>query len=162
MPVEPIFDAGIGELFIIRVAGNVVNTDEAGSIEYGTEHLHTPLLVVLGHSKCGAVTAVAKGAEVHGNIPKLVENISPAVSKAKHDHGAEVTDKVIDASIHNNVFQSIEDLLESSPMVAGLVKEGKLTIVGALYDLETGMVNWLGQHPDQSALLEHSKACTAH
>lgn len=162
VPVEPIFDAGIGELFIIRVAGNVVNTDEAGSIEYGTEHLHTPLMVVLGHTQCGAVTAVAKNSEVHGNIPKLVENISPAVAKAKHNHGAEVTDKVIAASIENNIFQSIEDLIEQSPMVAGLVKEGKLTIVGALYNIETGKVEWLGPHPQQAALLEHTMAHPAH
>lgn len=162
VPVEPVFDAGIGELFIIRVAGNVVNTDEAGSIEYGTEHLHTPLLVVLGHSQCGAVTAVAQNAVVHGNIPKLVENIGPAVTKAKHEHGPEVTEKVINASITNNIFQSIEDLLEASPMVAGLVKNGKLTIVGALYNIETGRVEWLGPHPQQASLLEHSETHQGH
>ena len=71
-PVELVFDQGIGDLFVIRVAGNVAATDEIGTAEYGADHLNVPLMVVLGHTQCGAVTAVAQGAEVHGNIPALV------------------------------------------------------------------------------------------
>lgn len=74
---ELVFDQGLGDLFIVRVAGNVANTDEIGSSEYGVEHLGAPLLVVLGHTKCGAVAAVMQGAEVHGNIPGAVKNIAP-------------------------------------------------------------------------------------
>lgn len=83
VPPEYIFDQGIGDLFVIRVAGNVADTDEIGSAEYGVDHLGTPVLMVLGHSKCGAVTAVATGTEVHGSIPALVENIKPALLKQK-------------------------------------------------------------------------------
>jgi len=158
VPLEYIFDAGIGELFVIRVAGNVVDTDEAGSIEYGIGHLHTPLLVVLGHSHCGAVTAVAKGAEVHGNIPKLVDNIAPAVQRAKASHGTEVNDVLINKAIEENVWQSIEDLLSISAETIELIHEGKLQVVGAIYDLEKGSIQWLGEHPQQSKLMEKKES----
>ena len=87
VPIEHVFDAGIGDIFPVRVAGNVCDIDEVGSIEYGVEHLNTPIFVVLGHTSCGAVTAVARGDEVHGSIPQLVDNIIPAVEDAKHIHG---------------------------------------------------------------------------
>ncbi len=153
VPVEELFDAGIGDLFIIRVAGNVVAEDEAGSIEYGVEHLGTPVLVVLGHTSCGAVTAVVKNADVHGNIPGLVDNIIPAANKARDVHGHEYSEELLTSAINNNVWQSIEDLLTMSSITAELVKSGRLRIVGAVYDIHTGKVNWLGQHPSQAALL---------
>lgn len=157
VPVEHIFDAGIGDIFVIRVAGNVVDIDEAGSIEYGVHHLHTPVLVILGHTNCGAVTAVCRGDEVHGNIPKLVDNIEPAVKKAKHEHGDEFNDKVLEESIKNNVWQSVEDLIEISPVTVELMKEGKLKVVGAIYHLDSGKIEWLGEHPNQDELLAHSE-----
>ncbi|MCA9730151.1 MAG: carbonic anhydrase, partial [Candidatus Eisenbacteria bacterium] len=86
VPIEALFDQGIGDVFVIRVAGNVCDTDEIGSIEYGVDHLGTPLMVVLGHESCGAVTAVVKDAEIHGSIPKLVDNIGPAVATARKFH----------------------------------------------------------------------------
>lgn len=158
VPVEHIFDAGIGDLFIIRVAGNVVDTDEAGSIEYGVHHLHTPVFVVLGHSSCGAVTAVTKNADVHGNIPPLVDNIQPAVEKAKKEHGSAFSDELLNAAITNNVWQAIEDLYEISPVSAELIKENKLKVIGAVYHVDTGKVEWLGQHPKEKALLAKSKS----
>ena len=154
VPIEYIFDAGIGEIFVIRVAGNVVNIDEAGSIEYGVDHLHTPVLVVLGHTNCGAVTAVARGDHVHGNIPGLVENIKPAVEKAKSTCGHEFSHHLLNKSIENNVFQSIEDLFSISSTSLDLVKAGKLKVVGAIYDIETGSVEWLGEHPQQENMLQ--------
>lgn len=155
VPVEHVFDVGIGDVFVIRVAGNVVDIDEAGSIEYGVDHLHTPVFVVLGHSSCGAVTAVVKDAELHGNIPKLVDNIVPAVEKAKKEHGNEYSDQLLESAIVNNVWQSIEDLFKVSHISAELVKSGKLTIVGAIYHIESGKVEWLGEHPHQTELLKH-------
>lgn len=152
-PIEAIFDAGIGEIFVIRVAGNVVDTDEAGSIEYGIGHLHTPLLVVLGHTLCGAVTAVTRGDEVHGSIPALVDNIVPAVQKAKHDHGDEFSHELVESAIKFNVWQSIEDLYKVSHEAKELVLDGKLKVVGAIYNLSTGEVEWLGEHPNQQTLL---------
>lgn len=153
VPVENIFDAGIGDVFVIRVAGNVVNADEAGSIEYGVDHLHTPVFIVLGHTHCGAVTAVVKDVEVHGNIPKLIENIHPAVQKAREKHGEEFNEELLLEAIKSNVWHSIEDLFAISEISKQLVQEGNLKIVGALYHIEDGKVEWLGEHPNQSNLI---------
>lgn len=153
VPVEFIFDQGIGDMFVVKVAGNVADTDEIGTIEYGVGHLKTPLLVVLGHTKCGAVTAVATGAEVHGSIPKLVDNIIPAVKKAKETFPDAKGDALINKSIEMNVWQAIEDAFKNSEEVRHLVKAGSLKVLGALYDIETGKVSWMGNHPKQSELL---------
>ena len=157
VPVEILFDQGIGDLFVIRVAGNVCNVDEIGSAEYGTDHLAAPVLVVLGHAHCGAVTAVAQGAELHGNIPALVHNIYPAVETAKKTHPGVEGDALVAAAIEANVWQSIEDLLKKSPAGRERVQAGKLKIVGAVYDIEEGRVKWLGENPDQERLLNDAK-----
>lgn len=156
VPPELIFDAGIGELFTIRVAGNVADTDEIGTLEYGAGHLHTPLIVVMGHTRCGAVTAVAQGATVHGSIPKLVDNIAPAVETAREKHAAVPESKFIPLAIKENVRQSMADVLRGSDEIRGLVAEGKVTIVGAVYDIHNGTIEWLGELPNQAALLEGS------
>lgn len=154
LPVEIIFDQGIGDLFVIRVAGNVCNVDEIGSAEYVAEHFETPVLVVLGHSKCGAVTAVVEGAELHGNLSALVHGITPAVEKAKKSQPDAKGDALVAAAIEANVWQSVEDLLTKSPILAKCVRDGKLKVVGALYDIESGRVRWMGEHPGQARLLE--------
>ena len=100
----------------------------------------TNLVVVMGHTKCGAVTAVAKGDHVEGNIPKLVDNIVPAVEKVKHSHKNEDYSKWINEAITENVNQSIKDILTKSKIVSHLVQEGKVKIIGAIYDVETGKV----------------------
>jgi len=143
VPPELIFDQGFGDVFVVRNAGNVSDTDEIGTIEYGTEHLGTNLVIVMGHTKCGAVTAVAKGDHVEGNIPKLVDNIVPAVEKVKHNHPNEEHTKWINEAITENVNQSIKDILTKSEIVSHLVKEGKVKIVGAIYDVETGKVTFI-------------------
>lgn len=143
VPPELIFDQGFGDVFVVRNAGNVSDTDEVGTIEYGTEHLGTNLVVILGHTKCGAVTAVAKGDHVSGNIPALVDNIIPAVNKVKHAHKNEEYSKWLNEAIAQNVHQSIEDLLKKSAIVSHLVKEKKVKIVGAIYDVDTGRVKFL-------------------
>ena len=155
-PVEIIFDQGIGDLFIIRVAGNVSGEDEIGSIEYGVDHLNTPVMVVLGHTHCGAVTAAVTGAEVHGSIPFLVEKIVPAVEKAQKSHPDLHGENLVPEAIKANVWQAIEDLLKKSPAVRARVKDGRLKVVGAIYDLATGGIEWLGEHPDQGGLLASS------
>lgn len=147
VPIEYIFDAGIGEIFVIRVAGNVVNIGEAGSVEFGIEYLHTPVLVVLGHTNCMAVAAVARGDQVKGNFSDLVKNIKPAVEKAKRTCGHEFSHHLLNESIKNNVFQSIENLFKISSITLELVKTGKLKVIGAIYDIETGSVEWLGENP---------------
>jgi len=143
-PVEIIFDQGIGDVFVIRVAGNVCNADEVGSAEYATEHLSTPLCLVLGHTNCGAVTAAATNAELHGSAGALVDGIKPAVAAAQKEH-PELKDKaLVAAAIEANVRQSIANLQSRSPGIAKLVAAGKLRIEGGIYDLETGEIRWLG------------------
>lgn len=153
VPVEILFDEGFGDLFVIRVAGNVCDTDEAGSIEYGVGHLGTHLLVVLGHTSCGAVTAVATHAELHGNIPQLVDNIKPAVEVAEHEHPELKGKELIEAAVRTNVWHSIEDLLRVSDETRELITTGKLQVIGAIYDLHSGRVEFMGPHPHQKELL---------
>lgn len=156
VPIEHIFDAGLGDIFTIRVAGNVADIDEIGSIEYGVEHLRTPLLVVLGHTSCGAVTAVVRGDEVHGSIPALIDNIQPAFEKASNIHGSTFSPTLLNSTIKYNVWQSIEDLLMNSPGTVELVRSGSLRIVGAIYHLDDGKVEWLGTHPEQNTVLSEA------
>ena len=148
VPVELIFDGGVMDMFVIRLAGNVCDTDTAGTIEYGLAHVHTPVLVVLGHTQCGAVTAVShalegKGHKLEINIPPLVDNIIPAVKRAKEIHKDVHGDDLIPYAIEENVWQVIEDLFMQSPTARQLVKEGKTKVVGAIYDVATGQIEWL-------------------
>ncbi|KAF0188694.1 MAG: carbonic [Desulfobulbaceae bacterium] len=148
VPVERIFDAGVMDIFVVRVAGNVVDVDEAGSIEYGMLHVNTPVLVVLGHTQCGAVTAVTAAIEGHGhalerNIPPLVDNIEPAVKQAMAMHPDKHGKDVVPYAIEENVWQGIDDLFMKSPAVREQVKSGKAKVVGAMYDVGTGKVEWL-------------------
>lgn len=127
---EHIFDVGLGEIFVVRVAGNVLDNCAMGSVEYAIEHLHTPLLVVMGHEKCGAVAAACAGGHVGGNIAHLVEKIKPAVKKANGDPvkaGRENVKEVL-GELHRN------------PVVQKLEKEGKLKLAGAQYYLKEGRV----------------------
>ena len=148
VPVERIFDAGVMDIFIIRVAGNVMDVDEIGSSEYGLAHVNTPVLVVLGHTQCGAVTAVTAEVEGHGhalerNIPPLVDNIIPAVKKAIAEHPDKHGKDVVPYGIEENIWQGIEDLFMNSPATREMVKSGKAKVVGAMYDVGTGKVDWL-------------------
>jgi carbonic anhydrase len=153
-PVELLFDAGVGDLFVVRVAGNVCDTDETGSVEYGVGHLQTPLLVVLGHSRCGAVTAVVTHEELEGSISKLVDNIGPAVEKVRKTRPDLQNDALVAAAVEANVWQAIEDLLLRSETARDRVRSGRLKIVGGVYHIEDGRVEWLGAHRDQTQLLQ--------
>jgi len=155
---ELIFDQGIGDVFVVRVAGNVADTDEIGSVEYGTEHLGTPLLVVMGHTKCGAVTAVVEGAKVEGSIPALIDNVAPAASKVRALYPDKTSKELVSKAIEENVWQSITDILNGSEIVRDLVREKKLRVVGAVYDIESGKVKWLGRLGRESLLVGYGKA----
>lgn len=150
-PVELIFDQGLGDLFVVRVAGNVAGVDETASIEYAAEHLHTPLLVVMGHTKCGAVTAVVEKAPLKGSLLSLAAKIKPAVFRTQAAHRDLKGDALIALAIKANVQQAMTDLLRRSRIVKNLVKSGNLQVVGAIYDLESGKVEWLGPHPGEKA-----------
>lgn len=159
VPVELIFDAGVMDIFVIRVAGNVCDTDEVGSIEYGLAHVHTPVMVLLGHTQCGAVTAVTRAVNGHGhamerNIPPLVDNIEPAVRHAMEMHPHAKGDEIIPFAIEENVWTSIRDLFMTSPATRDLVKAGKAKVVGAIYDVSTGKVSWLEEAKVDNILKE--------
>jgi carbonic anhydrase len=135
---EVIFDEGLGDVFIVRVAGNVVEPTTLGSIEYGAEHLHTPLLVILGHESCGAVKATleAKG-KPEGNIGAILKKIMPAVNTAKK--AKKDPDETLNLAVQENVKNTYKDIMKSK-IVRELVHEGKLKIVAAEYYLGTGKV----------------------
>ncbi len=150
VPVELIFDAGIMDIFVIRVAGNVCDTNEIGSIEYSLAYVHTPVLVVLGHTQCGAVTAVThavhgKGHTLERNIPLLLDHIKPAVERAVEKYPGIHGDHIIPHAIEENVWQGIENLFMQSPYTRNLVKKNQVKVVGAIYDVGTGKIEWLSQ-----------------
>ncbi len=154
VPPEILFDQGIGDLFVIRVAGNVADTNEIGTLEYGVEHLGSTLVVVMGHTRCGAVTAVATGAEARDNVLKLVEHIVPAVKKARELNPTLQGESLVPEATKANIFQSMEDIFRKSHLLREKVSCGGTALVGALYDIDSGKVVWLGAHPEEKKLIE--------
>ena len=138
VPPEILFDQGLGDLFVVRVAGNIAADDELASIEYGAEHLNVPLIVVLGHQKCGAVTAAVEGGEAPGHLPALMKLLAPAVEKSKGMAGDRV-----DNAVRLNVQQVVTQLRGSRPILGDLVAKGTVRVVGGVYSLDTGRVDWL-------------------
>jgi carbonic anhydrase len=143
VPPELIFDAGLGELFIIRVAGNVLSPEIAGSLQYAWRHLHTPLFVVLGHTNCGAVAAAIdvrlRGTRQHSRIQLLVECILPGLE----DLDPQLTPEAMLAqAVESNVRWTMRQILET-PEGRERQVEGKVKLVGAIYEIETGLVRFL-------------------
>lgn len=137
-PPKLAFDAPPGELFIVRVAGNIVNSDGLASIEYATEFLNVPLVVVLGHSDCGAVHAAIEvlenGTQLPGRLPGLIDQITPAVRAAK-ESGA---DNLMEASATENVRRSVAALRNSTPVLHRRISNGDVRVVGGMYHLVSG------------------------
>lgn len=153
VPPEIIFDKGLGEIFVVRVAGNIPDPVVLGSIEYAAEHLGSPLVMVLGHERCGAVTAAVntKG-KPEGNIGAIIKTIAPAVKAAAKDCDAckGVTkcretkkEDFVECAINTNVKLVAAGLTKRSPLLRHLAAEGKLRIVAAKYDLDDGTVSLL-------------------
>lgn len=138
VPPVDVFDQGLGDIFVVRVAGNIINDHILGSIEYAVSHLHTPLVMVMGHSSCGAVSAVAQGVKLHGHIASLTPSIDAALKKTKGMEGHWTNNAAKELAI--TTAKKIE---ESEPIVADLVKEGRVLVVATYYDLETGEVSML-------------------
>lgn len=140
---ELAFDQGPGELFIVRVAGNFVNDDGLASLEYAINFLETPLIMVLGHSNCGAVDASIKvvrdGLALPGHLPDMIEPIRPAAETAL----AQLPSEPLGLAITINVQNAVTRLEAAEPILAARVKNNSLRIVGAQYDLETGQVSLL-------------------
>jgi len=138
VPPEVIFDRGLGDLFVVRTAGHVMDETVLGSIEYAAVHLHTPLILVLGHSRCGAVHAALEGADGQGHITRLAEKIQPALDEAR-----EQTGDLADNAARANAKIAAERLKCLEPFLTGLVSGGMLKVVPAFYDMETGVVEVL-------------------
>ncbi len=139
---EIIFDEGLGDIFVVRVAGNVLDPVALGSIEYAAEHLHAPLLVLLGHEKCGAVSAAmeAHGAP-EGNIGAILKKIMPAVKKAKAKGGS--PEEMLNAAIRENVMLSYNAIQKQSPVLKHLIEKGELKVAAGVYHLGSGEVEAL-------------------
>ena len=135
---EIVFDQGLGDLFDIRVAGNFLDDVVLGNIEYATLELGVPLLVIMGHERCGAVKAALDGKAMPGYISTLVAAIKPAVDATKNQLG-----DAWDNAVRANVKMNVNKLQSSSPILAEAVKAGKLKVVGARYDLDTGKVEMI-------------------
>jgi len=143
VPAELVFDQGIGDIFSVRVAGNIVNEDVLGSIEYACKVAGSKIVVVMGHSKCGAVTAACKNVEL-GNITPLLNKIKPAVNavKVNSENVSEMSSTAIEEVAVLNVELSIDRIRKESPILAEMEKKNEIEIVGALYDVSTGKVEF--------------------
>jgi carbonic anhydrase len=137
VPAEIVFDQGLGDLFVVRVAGNIATPEEIGSLEYGTLVLGAKVLLVLGHKKCGAVKATMEDKPVPGKIGSVLAQIKPAVLSSKNTLGDSLKNATI-ANIKNQIA-----ILKTSPVLTDLIKTGKLKIIGGYYDLDTGIVTTL-------------------
>lgn len=152
VPVEIVFDQGLGDLFVIRVAGNIVAPSQIGSIEFAAEKFNTKLVVVLGHSNCGAVSAcvdamINPDKNYSPNLQSIVDRIRPSVYNlhelaTANGHDADA-DELIDRSIRANVRMSVSQLKHGSRALEDLWSSGQLLIVGAEYNIETGIVRFL-------------------
>jgi len=138
VPGEIVFDQGVGDLFVVRIAGNIAAQEGIGSLEFATAVLGAQTIMVLGHTRCGAVSAAIKGDPLPGRIGIFVEEIKPAVERVRNKTG-----NIEENAVIANVQYQVVRLAESSTILAGLIKEGKLKIVGGYYDLATGKVNMI-------------------
>ncbi len=144
VPLELIFDAGIMDLFVVRVPGNICQGDEIGGIEYGVHHAYTPVVVVLGHSDCGAVTAVVKGGhKLERNIPELLKPIHKVVKEVREKNPNLEEQELLALCIRENVYYEIKMLFERSAAIRKVVRSGKVMLAGGVYDLRSGKVEWL-------------------
>jgi carbonic anhydrase len=143
VPVEVVFDQTVGQLFVTRVAGNIVTPEIVASLEYAAAVLGTHTILVMGHSGCGAVTAAIQGREVPGQISKLFPPIEPAVKQAGPD---------LEATVRANVLIQVQRLLKSSPLLQGLIEQGALRVAAGYFDMRTGVVTLL--EASQNSILE--------
>jgi len=148
---ELLFDQGLGDIFVVRVAGNIVDPIAVRSIEYAAEHLNSPLLFILGHEKCGAVTATYEILETKGKPCPVAEKITPAIITAKKKGGTK--DEIIETAVQENVKNVYREIMKKSKIIKHLVQEDKLKIVAGEYSLTTGKVEMI----DLPKLAEKSK-----
>ena len=147
IPVEMIFDMGVGDLFVVRDAGNFDSEEGSATFEYGAAVLGVHTILVLGHTKCGAVEATLAGKPVPGNIAFIAKALSKGIKKfigmVKDNPKNEVTQEILNEAIEANVRYQMTELLNNSKLLGSLEKDGKLQILGGIYDVETGIVRFL-------------------
>lgn len=164
VPPELIFNQGLGDLFVVRTAGHVVNPENLASIEYAVEHLKAPLIVVLGHTHCGAVKAAISGKELEGHLPQLVAHIEPVIRRLHATHPHLKDDALLSRVLQEHVRHTIETILQRSSIVRKHYEMGKLEFAGGVYDLRTGAIEWLklsesvgGKHQEASQSKEEGR-----
>lgn len=142
-PPEIVFDQGIGDIFAIRIAGNIQNKDILGSMEFGTKVAGAKLIAVIGHTSCGALRGACKQVKL-GNLTGLLQKIEPAVKQAAKETGTHDCDQAtyIDQIAKNNVLLVMKQIKAQSPLIAKLIQEGKINLVGGIQDISTGKVTF--------------------
>jgi len=147
-PVEILFDQGFGDLFVVRVAGNVPSPSVVGSVEFAVATFGTTLVMVLGHTQCGAIDATL-AAESHGHLPQspyisfITDMIAPCIHDVVAEHAHEPIERLRVIALHANIAATVAALRAESPLIAGLMEQGRIQVVGAEYALETGAVTLL-------------------
>lgn len=143
VPPELVFDQRMGDMFAARVAGNFVNTDILGSLEFATKLAGAKLVVVLGHTECGAIKGAVDNAQL-GNLTALLSNIRPSLEKLNYKGVPSSKNKALVQQLADqNAKDAAEMVLKKSPVIAELVKDGKVKIVAAMHDISTGKITWL-------------------
>lgn len=155
VPAEIIFDQGLGDLFVIRVAGNIVGPSQVGSVEFAAEHFGTRLVVVLGHSRCGAVSATMKELQLSmecrsPNLCSIVDRIRPSVEMLLDSKQRQNSDSLLQQAVRSNIRASAEHLRQGSQILEELIQSNQLTVVGAEYSVETGIVDFFDGLPESS------------
>jgi carbonic anhydrase len=140
---EIVFDQNLGDLFVVRSAGNIADAIGLGSLEYAVEHLGSTVVVVMGHTGCGAVKAACSGDKMPtANLQAIVDKIAPAVAVAKTQAQG---DSLVDTAVRDNVQQSAKDLVDHSEVLQHMVSDGRITLIEAVYHLDTGKVERVGK-----------------
>ncbi|WP_029033860.1 carbonic anhydrase family protein [Salinimicrobium terrae] len=146
VPVEEIFDQGLGDIFVGRIAGNFADEGMLGSMEFAMKVAGSKVLVVMGHESCGAVKSAIAGVEL-GNITGMLDHIEPAIEMTDENFSEDLrsvdNEEYVLAVIKNNVLHTIDEIKEDSPILAEMVEDEEIKIVGAYYDVDTGAVEWL-------------------
>lgn len=159
VPIECVMDAGVGDIYSVRVSGNSsADPLVMGSIEYGVLRAGANLIAVIGHEGCEAVKAsVAEEKEPGTSMDAIAESVKAAADNAKDSlHDLSGTDLIAEA-VERNVLNSMKTILTTSPKIADLVRQGRVKVVGGVYSLHTGHISWLGEHPSQGMILDKSK-----
>lgn len=155
--IEHIFDQGLGDIFSIRIAGNVVNEDIVGSIEYACKVAGSKLIVVLGHTKCGAIKGACDAVEM-GSLTGLLEKVRPALEKTSAAAKETTKEQYTEIVAQANVLESMKEILEKSAILRAMYEEGKIGIVGGMYSIENGRVSFIRQMFAEEEILLEEKA----